>query len=208
MQTPLRESLRGPEVVLQSLWDGYGSASRVTRQDGSTLVIKRVKPPPGASGPAHERKLRSYEVEAAFYASTLPITLRASGATVALPAPDYPAPTAHMIAIGDLCLTHPVQRPKGGMSLAELRAALRWVAELHAATWEGAARLSDMQSSFWPRGTFFRLATRADELEAARTSAEPTAQPLLAPSLRQCQAVRSTTTQQWAIRAGGRWRSL
>ena len=67
---------RSTEVV-QTLWSGFGHILRVQlRGDGPrSVVVKHVAPPAemqhprGWSGRAsHERKLRSYEVERAFYA--------------------------------------------------------------------------------------------------------------------------------------------
>jgi len=58
-------------AVAQRLWSGYGSIVRY-RLWGAALpsvVVKEILPPPrGESRISHARKLRSYEVEFAFYA--------------------------------------------------------------------------------------------------------------------------------------------
>ncbi len=53
---------------LQSLWGGYGEAVRfdLTGASWSSVVVKHVQPGRGG-GRSHDRKLRSYEVEQAFY---------------------------------------------------------------------------------------------------------------------------------------------
>jgi hypothetical protein len=55
---------------LQSLWGGYGELWRAELAHGAALtrvVVKHVRPPPGDGSRSHRRKLRSYEVEHAFY---------------------------------------------------------------------------------------------------------------------------------------------
>lgn len=58
-------------AVVQRLWSGYGSIVRY-RLWGAALpsvVVKEILPPPRReSRISHARKLRSYEVEFAFYA--------------------------------------------------------------------------------------------------------------------------------------------
>lgn len=114
----------GQDEVIQSLWEGYGAAIRTTAPDGRRCVVKRIDPPAGLSGVAHRRRLCSYAVEAAFYASPLPSLLIEHGVAVALPAPSCPPPSVTSIALTDLTETFPVQRPKQGMTDGELRAAL------------------------------------------------------------------------------------
>ena len=64
--TGAAEAVRGER--LQSLWSGYGSISRVrlTGTGFPSVVVKEVRPP-AATGLSHRRKLRSYEVERAWY---------------------------------------------------------------------------------------------------------------------------------------------
>jgi hypothetical protein len=59
--------------TLAGLWAGYGIISEVETHDEETqlLIVKEVAPPPG-SGLSHARKLRSYQVEAAFYQNVAP----------------------------------------------------------------------------------------------------------------------------------------
>ena len=153
--------------IIQPLWEGYGSVERITSAEGTSVVIKRVTPPVDGKGIGHERKLQSYIVEASFYCSSLPALLMEAGATVAQPAPGYPPASSELIALTDLTSSHPIQKPKGGLTTEDIRATLRWAANLHAATWEGCGNeLKDLLPSLWPTGTFFRLETRHDELEA------------------------------------------
>ena len=61
---------------IQTLWNGYGEIVRVALSDARqpSVVVKQVRPPRSDAHPrgfggdrSHARKLRSYEVEAAFY---------------------------------------------------------------------------------------------------------------------------------------------
>jgi len=60
-------AIAGREAV-QSLWDGYGEILRVWLEGTvvPSVIVKHVTPGAG-SGRSHERKLRSYDVERAFY---------------------------------------------------------------------------------------------------------------------------------------------
>lgn len=59
--------------TIQSLWGGYGQLLRVhlkksiSQNIPSTLIVKHVTPPKHGSGISHDRKVKSYEVERAFY---------------------------------------------------------------------------------------------------------------------------------------------
>lgn len=58
---------------LSSLWAGYGTITEVETDDepSQLLIVKEVAPPPG-SGVSHARKMRSYQIEAAFYQRVAP----------------------------------------------------------------------------------------------------------------------------------------
>lgn len=128
----------------------------------------------------------SYVAEAAFYRSVAP-------ALLALPSPAVPLvgtpylvledpgrrpgvdPPTTTLVLQDLRPTHPVF-PRGGLSPAQLGAALRWLASFHAAFWG----CNDSESSSTGRrptitpppllttreGTYWHLDTRPDELAA------------------------------------------
>ena len=67
---------------IQSLWSGYGAILRVTMSPAAIVpsaIVKHVRPKSAAHHPrgwsgrtSHERKLRSYEVEQAFYSEWSP----------------------------------------------------------------------------------------------------------------------------------------
>mmetsp|Transcript_9592 Transcript_9592/g.33704 ORF Transcript_9592/g.33704 Transcript_9592/m.33704 type:complete len:336 (-) Transcript_9592:74-1081(-) len=145
---------------IQSLWAGYGSIREATL-DGRPVVCKDIDPPPG-DGISHDRKVKSYEVESAFYRSQLPKRLRAAGAHVSTAV--GPSPTPKRIVLEDLRRTHPLLGDDGRGAQSTARASLRWLAASHAETWRDATLVKD--AGLWDSGTFWRLDTRPDEYDA------------------------------------------
>lgn len=146
---------------IQSLWSGYGEIVRYRLVGGpvATVVVKHVRPPArprhprGWSGEAgHARKLRSYEVELAWYrdwAQRCPSECRVPRVHHASPgffvledldASGFPGRTRHL-------------------SDAQLEACLIWLAAFHQTF------LHQPPTGLWDRGTYWNLSTRADELE-------------------------------------------
>ncbi|MFM7854213.1 MAG: choline kinase, partial [Flammeovirgaceae bacterium] len=57
--------------IIQSLWGGYGNLYRVflfteSAAVKNSIVVKHIVPPK-SSGISHDRKVKSYDVERAFY---------------------------------------------------------------------------------------------------------------------------------------------
>ncbi|MEW5313134.1 MAG: hypothetical protein WDW38_004725 [Sanguina aurantia] len=175
---------------LASLWAGYGEIERLSLQFGhaptpatplpATLIMKTVAPPPGVSGPelvGHERKMKSYTVEASFYKSHAQ-GLIDGPSPLRLPRPifiDAQPPSRFTFILSDL--DQGSFRPsRGNMSMAQLQTALDWLACLHA-RYHGDSLPTDL----WPVGGFWHLETRQQEL--ASMGAEWAALKSLAPSL-------------------------
>jgi hypothetical protein len=184
----------GGERQIASLWAGYGKVTELSvvvagdDDDGShrhDLVVKRVSPPPGRPDDVgHARKVDSYAFEASFYREVAPRLL-------ALPPGDVPrvgAPflvvedgTTTTLVLEDLRPAFPVF-PRGGLSRAQLGAALRWLAAFHAAFWGCGTTggngglpppaITPPPSLAAREGTYWHLATRPDELAAIVGDAE------------------------------------
>jgi hypothetical protein len=147
---------------VQSLWSGYGEIVRVALDEGpaATVIVKEVRPPANAVAGAaerrsHERKLRSYQVEAAFY--------RAYAATSQARVPRcYAAeevPSGFRFVLEDLdAAGFRARRHRVGHD--ELDACLRWLATFHATF------MGRVPNDLWPVGTYWHLGTRPDELDA------------------------------------------
>lgn len=167
---------------LQSLWAGYGSIIRVAVQSPgegvpSTLIIKRVKPLKGKTGDVgHERKLKSYRVEATWYQHTDlahkfirqqesdAVGVLSTSCVCTIP---YPV---HVDVDGDaiqLVLSDLLPRFSNqgwGFGMNEAKASLRWLAAFHACYWEAELprdRAGDLL--VWNEGSYWHLTTRWDE---------------------------------------------
>lgn len=139
---------------IQSLWSGYGEVVVVHLDGGpaDTVVVKHVRPPAGA----HPRKLRSYQVETAWYGLSWPCGDAARRPRF------YGAHTAgheRVVVLEDLHaagFTHGLASSRP----AHRAAALHWLAHLHAAF------LGPVPPELWPVGTYWHLGTRKAELAA------------------------------------------
>lgn len=162
---------------VQGLWGGYGEIRRATLL-GSTatpVIVKCVLPPPtptrdAAEARSHRRKLRSYDVERAFYRSyagrcgpvaRVPRALHAEGGR------DRTLLVLEDLDAAGFGLRH------HRVSERELVPCLRWLAHFHARF------LGARPESLWSVGTYWHLATRPDELAAIRNAAVRHAAPLL-----------------------------
>ena len=140
---------------IQSLWSGYGQIVRVAL-DGAPAIVKHISPPGGAEHPrgwntdrSHQRKLRSYEVEAAFYteyASRCPEGCR----------------VAKLVAASDSLLVLEDLDTSGfpARGLSSIDPCLKWLAHFHRTF------LGSSPGSLWGTGTYWHLDTRPDELAA------------------------------------------
>ncbi|HSC86828.1 MAG TPA: aminoglycoside phosphotransferase family protein [Polyangiaceae bacterium] len=163
---PLRAWVRGltsatsitAERTIQALWGGYGRLVRFELAGGShaSLVVKIVRPPavPHARDEAvgHARKLRSYEVEEAFYSrfsASCPAECRVPRAVGA-----RHHEGARWLALEDLGAV--------GARGAQAELVLGWLAWFHA-RFLGAA-----PSGLWARGSYWHLGTRRAELLRTR----------------------------------------
>lgn len=151
--------------VVQELWSGYGKIVRVQIVDGDvdTIIVKQVIPPEVADHPkgwdtqaSHERKLKSYQVELAWYkkygllsteACRLPryyMSSNADGVTIAMEDLD---------AAG-----YSVRKTR--VNLKEIKRCLSWLAHFHATF------MHTEPNDLWEVGTYWHLDTRRDEFEA------------------------------------------
>lgn len=160
-------AVRGRERV-QSLWGGYGELVRLQLDGGSrtTVVLKDIAPP-RAGAPhddeaarSHARKCRSYDVEVAFYRDHARRTNARCRVPEALAT--HVAEGRWLLLLEDLdAAGFPLRRR--GRDAPELAVCLRWLAAFHASF------LGEAPRGLWPKGTYWHLGTRPDEL--ARTHA-------------------------------------
>lgn len=164
----LSELLNRPVSVssrkIASLWAGYGSVIGLKVVEGTTrsvaveddYIAKLVSPPKGA-GVSHQRKLRSYEVESAFYRHCAGGVLECT--SCAIPRPlmiDTNAGTSFLFILSNLAAQFSVVPDV--LDLEQSKSALQWLAGFHAFFWES---IPDV--GLWDEGTYWHLATRKSE---------------------------------------------
>jgi aminoglycoside phosphotransferase (APT) family kinase protein len=161
---------RGPRI--QALWGGYGEIFRVyfTGIDRETAIVKRVAPPASGDDEGHARKLRSYEVEAAWYRRFAPRCGEACRVAALLGLREDA--TERSFLFEDLDAAGFAER-RPGTTPAEIDACLRWLAALHATF------LGEAPEGLWFQGTYWHLATRRRELEAVADAELARAAPAL-----------------------------
>ena len=166
---------------IQSLWSGYGEIFRVhlTGADVTSAIVKWVQPPARLRGSdaSHARKCRSYHVETAWYrtlgkqcddACRVPVLLdsQVSG-------------YQWQLLLEDLDVAGFPER-RHAPKAVEIDRCLAWLAAFHARF------LGVAPNGLWKTGTYWHLATRADELAAIEDGALREAAPLLDRKLRSC----------------------
>lgn len=152
--------------MIQRLWSGYGKIIRVYLTEGMfpSVIVKHVKWPTAKAHPlgwntdiSHVRKVRSYEVETAWYrrwsnkcddACRVPkcFAWAREGDEVRL-------------VLEDLNVAgFPVQKHK--LSIEQIHLCLRWLANFHGLF------MGQRPDELWQQGTYWHLETRPDELAA------------------------------------------
>ncbi|MFB9190179.1 phosphotransferase [Vibrio ostreicida] len=149
--------------TIQSLWAGYGQLVRLFVDDTS-VVIKHIQLPESSSHPrgwntqhAHQRKLKSYQVELNWY---LHYAQKAH--------PYCPQPKPLLVKEGshELLLVMEDLSQRGfrrtltSSTSVEKDACLKWLAWFHA------SHIKPETERLWTTGTYWHLGTRPDELEA------------------------------------------
>jgi hypothetical protein len=173
-------------TVIQSLWSGYGQIVRLELSGGThpSVILKHIKIPDAGNHPrgwntglSHQRKIRSYRVEAHWYQHyaadcvndcVVPICLAVNTGT-----------SETVLVLTDLDAAGFDMR-KSRVETRDLHACLDWLASFHATF------LNSRGVGLWECGTYWHLDTRPDELAALNDIALRQAAPLIDQKLRQC----------------------
>ncbi len=174
MQNPIRDLVlkaTGAKTafrreVIQRLWSGYGEIVRygLTGSDRSSVIVKHVKL--SIQGPhpcgwntdlSHRRKMRSYQVETAWYGNwseRCDAQCRVPGCLMFASFDDEV-----LIVLEDLDSAG-FQHRRSVADENEMYACLKWLANFHATF------IGESPKDLWPTGTYWHLETRPDELQA------------------------------------------
>ncbi|WP_299792080.1 oxidoreductase family protein [uncultured Shewanella sp.] len=180
------ETVQRLETV-QTLWSDYGDIVRYKLTGTScpaTVIAKSISPPSVSSHPrgwntlqSHNRKLRSYEVEANWYRDW------ASQCPHGAPVPECfgildskPADLSSrretdntmILLLCDLDAAGFMVR-KNSLTIAQSKVCISWLAHFHAKFMQDAPS-SEWPQGLWSVGTYWHLATRGDEFDAMADS--------------------------------------
>lgn len=173
-------------MVIQSLWSGYGEIVRLELEGSNypSVILKHVKLPEAGSHPrgwntglSHDRKIRSYQVEAHWYQDyahrcdsdcPVPVCLDVSAVE-----------DETVLVLTDLDAAGFNLR-KESVEIEDIHACLDWLASFHATF------LNSPADRLWECGSYWHLDTRPDELAALEDVSLRKAAPLIDQQLRQC----------------------
>lgn len=150
--------------TIQELWCGYGKIIRVSLENASleSLVVKHVQLPKSSNHPrgwhtdvGHQRKLKSYEVEATWYKVYSKHSMARLPTCFAIE--NYHDET--LIVLEDLDKAGFPLR-KQNVTWADIELCLEWLAKFHA------SYLGKVPTGLWSVGTYWHLETRPQELDA------------------------------------------
>lgn len=151
--------------VVQSLWSGYGSIIRYRLEGGcvSSVIVKHVAPPDSAKHPrgwntnhSHQRKLKSYAVETAWYRD---YAVRCGRECKVPDCMEVVVEGDEVIMLLEDLDAAGYDARRSSVSELELHRCLSWLANFHATF------LGDSAVGLWSVGTYWHLETRSDELK-------------------------------------------
>lgn len=148
---------------IQSLWSGYGKIMRygLNGSEQKSVVVKHVKLPDQAHHPrgwntdlSHQRKVKSYQVESAWYRDW------AAKCDAACRIPECLAleydDDEFLMVLEDLDESgYPVR--KSAVLIEQMQVCLSWLAHFHATF------IGEQPTGLWEIGTYWHLDTRPDE---------------------------------------------
>ena len=150
--------------VIQELWSGYGQILRLRLDGDSEVVVKHIRMAATANHPrgwnsdlSHQRKLKSYQVETAWYRHWS----ERCGPKTRIP--ELLGFDQHngeiLLILEDLDGSgFPSRLTPNATSDAAIKACIDWLANFHASF------MGEEPTHLWKTGTYWHLATRSEEL--------------------------------------------
>lgn len=169
---------------IQELWSGYGEIMRIELQDAKfkTVIVKHVQLQDKNDHPrgwntdiGHQRKLKSYEVETAWYENFS----NQSSARIPQCLNIAKKGTEVLIVMEDLDAVGFALR-KSSLTWAEITECLKWLAQFHASF------MGKEPAGLWETGTYWHLETRPQELAALNDQMLKKAAPRINQKLNAC----------------------
>jgi len=171
--------------VIQQLWSGYGKIMRIKLENASigSVVVKLVQLPQHNTHPrgwntdiGHQRKLKSYQVESAWYDTYSKNSTARLPQCLALESVEDEV----LMVLEDLDEAgYPLR--KGSLTWEEIAECLAWLAKFHS------SYIGSVPEGLWEVGTYWHLETRPQELEKLDDQQLREAAPLIDKKLKECQ---------------------
>ncbi len=156
--------------VIQELWSGYGKILRIylKESDLNSVIVKLVRLPKKESKQrgsqsdfSHQRKIKSYRIETAWYSKWSDKCTEACRVPRCL-ALDKQGDEV-LIVLEDLNESGYEYR-KTSVTWNEMKVCISWLAHFHA------VYMNENPENLWKTGTYWHLATRPDELKVLKDS--------------------------------------
>ena len=172
--------------IIQSLWSGYGKIARYQLSNASlnTVVVKYIALNHSNEHPrgwnttyAHNRKVKSYEVETYWYENWS--QLCNNNCRVPKLFGTYSEGKDQWIILEDLNVDFPLRKDQ--VDFSEVKVCLQWLAHFHANF------LFHKPIGLWEVGTYWHLETRPDEFEKIEYQVLKSKAHLIDDVLSQCQ---------------------
>ncbi len=166
---------------MQTLWKGYGQILRLHLEGApfGSAILKQIDPPTATAANAlsHQRKVRSYQIERAWY------SLYSKGLSPACRVPRFLAQGQSQG--GDWLLLEDLDRAgfperRRHLNSAEMAAVVSWLAHFHATF------LGHLAPELWEEGSYWHLETRPDEWQALPQGPLKQAAGAIAQKLKNC----------------------
>jgi hypothetical protein len=160
--------------LIQNLWSGYGELNRIILNNNS-VIVKLIKCPSSLDHPrgwnsdiSHKRKVKSYEVETAWYKKH---NQKIENANF----PKYL--TSNNIDDTKYLILEDLKtkgfEPQSTIEWEQVKLCLRWLAIFHA------KHLDATPTDLWKIGTYWHLDTRPDELQILEDTQLKEAAPII-----------------------------
>ena len=165
LSTTGASAITGQELI-QNLWSGYGQIIRLTLAGGThpTVIIKHVQTDTQSEHPrgwntdlSHQRKLRSYQIEASWYQNWSEQYDEQCRTPKLIGGSEYEGEL--LLILEDLDASgYPLRLQS--LNWSQVESCLAWLANFHVTS------LGKTPTDLWEVGTYWHLATRPDELAA------------------------------------------
>ncbi len=151
---------------IQTLWSGYGMIMRygLAGCERKSVVVKHVKLPDKGAHPrgwntdrSHQRKIRSYQVETAWYRDWAKFCDESCRIPQCL---GLESSSDEFLMVFEDLDASGFSRRLDSVSMREIRICLKWLANFHATF------MGKKPSGLWKVGTYWHLDTRPDEMKA------------------------------------------